>query len=207
MATIKNIIFDLGGVLINIDYNKTAGAFRNLGVNNFEDMYTQFTADALFEHLETGHTSEADFYASMNGKGSGPLTPWQVKDAWNAMLLDFRVESFRFLEQLKDKYDLYLLSNTNIIHKTAFDAVFTAQTGAPSINSYFKKAWYSHEVGLRKPNADMYAYVLKDAGLAANETLFIDDSVNNIVAAARLGIKTHLLLPGETIEAVVPGLI
>ena len=200
MAALKNIIFDLGGVLINIDYKKTEHAFTRLGVPDFRKMYAQFTADELFESLETGHTSEERFYEFMTKKGSRPLETLQVQAAWNAMLLDFRVESFKFLEILKKKYDLYLLSNTNVIHKSAFDKIFTEQTGLPSMDPYFKKAYYSHMIGLRKPNDNIYEYVLQDAGIAAGETLFIDDSANNIEAAAKLGIRTHLLLPGERIE-------
>lgn len=200
MAALKNIIFDLGGVLINIDYNKTATAFTELGVTDFRKMYQQYSADELFESLETGHTSEESFYDFMTKKGLKALKPLQVQEAWNAMLMDFRVESFKFLETLKKKYNLYLLSNTNVIHKGAFDKIFTAQTGFASMDSYFTKAWYSHMIGLRKPNENIYRFVLNDAGIVAEETLFIDDSINNIEVAAKIGIKTHLMLPGEKIE-------
>ena len=94
MAAIKNIIFDLGGVLINIDYNKTAHAFNSLGINDFTSMYAQFTADALFEGLETGQTSENVFYDFMTKKGSSPLQIPEIQLAWNAMILDIREESF-----------------------------------------------------------------------------------------------------------------
>lgn len=207
MATLRNIIFDLGGVLLNIDYNKTACAFTELGVTDFRKMYQQYTADELFESLETGHTSVESFYDFMAKKGLKPLKPTQVQDSWNAMLLDFRVESFKFLETLKKKYDLYLLSNTNAVHKAAFDKIFTAQTGLPSMDTYFKKAYYSHMIGLRKPNINIYEFVLKDAGMVAEQTLFIDDSINNIEAAAKIGIKTHLLLPGERIDDLQYNLI
>lgn len=202
MAVLKNIIFDLGGVLINIDYKKTEQAFTDLGVTNFREMYAQYAADELFESLETGHTSEERFYEFMTQKGNKLLEPVQVQKAWNAMLLDFRVESLQFLESLKEKYALYLLSNTNAIHKSAFDKIFTDQTGLPTMDTFFKKAYYSHMIGFRKPNENIYEYVLKDAGINARETLFIDDSVNNLEAAARLGIRTHLLLPEERIEGL-----
>lgn len=198
--SLKNIIFDLGGVLINIDYKKTAEAFSALGVRNFNEMYTQFTANELFESLERGDTTEAVFYEHMTQKGAKLLKPGEVQQAWNAMLLDFRLESFQFLESLKEKYNLYLLSNTNPIHKEAFDKLFREQTGKDSIDTYFLKAYYSHLIGFRKPNADIYRFVLDDAGIKAEDTLFIDDSVNNLEAAEKAGIKTHLLLPEERIE-------
>lgn len=200
---LKNIIFDLGGVLINIDYNKTGTAFKSLGYDNFNEMYSQYTADELFSHLETGHTAEEAFFKTMQERSVHALDSLRIREAWNAMLLDFRVESFDFLETLKDKYDLYLLSNTNGIHKEAFDKIFEAQTGKKSIDDYFKKAYYSHKIGLRKPNESIFRFVLQDAGIAPEETLFIDDSANNIEAAEKLAIKVHLLRPDERIEDLV----
>jgi putative hydrolase of the HAD superfamily len=200
MQPLLNIIFDLGGVLMNIDYNLTANAFIELGVNDFKKMYGQYSADELFESLETGHTNEDLFYAFMTTTGMKALSKPQVQLAWNAMLLDFRLESFEFIKTLSTKYNLYLLSNTNAIHKAAFDEAFTLQTGLPSIDNYFKKSYYSHLIGLRKPHENCFKYVLEDEGMIPENTLFIDDSVNNIEAAAKLGIKTHLLLPGEKIE-------
>jgi len=203
MAAIKNIIFDLGGVLLNIDYKKTEKAFSDLGVVNFKDMYAQFTADKLFESLETGHINEGNFYEFMTERGVRTLEIKEVQNAWNAMLLDFRMESLYFLETLADKYKLYLLSNTNAIHKAAFDTLFTAQTGIPEIEKYFTKTYYSHLIGLRKPHPEIYDFILNDAGIIAGETLFIDDSINNIESAAQTGIHTHLLKPGEKIEDLV----
>ena len=200
MDKIKNIIFDFGGVLLNIDYNKTADAFKQLGFGNFDEMYGQFKANSLFEDLETGKLGDEEFLEKIVALSSKPLTHGEVKFAWNAMLLDYRMESLEFLEKLASKYKLYLLSNTNSIHLSAFSGTFRKQTGKPSLDGYFTKAYYSHQVGLRKPNADIFEFVLRQEGLKAAETLFIDDSVNNIQTAEKLGIKTHLLLPGERIE-------
>ncbi|MEO6584455.1 MAG: HAD family phosphatase [Ferruginibacter sp.] len=199
MAILKNIIFDLGGVLLNIDYNKTEQAFAKLGVTDFRLMYDQFSADDLFEKLETGSISARHFYETMIARDKA-LTIDTITNSWNAMLMDFRIGSLSFLKNLAKKYDLYLLSNTNIIHKTRFDIQFTQETGKPSIDDYFKKVYYSHLVGLRKPNDDIFEFLLKDAGIKAGETLFIDDSYNNIEAARKFGIKTHLLLAGEKVE-------
>jgi HAD superfamily hydrolase (TIGR01549 family) len=207
MSEIRNIIFDLGGVLINIDYDKTRDAFTKLGVENFEEMYAQFKADALFEELETGGRTEEQFYNEMCRRTGDKLIAADVQKAWNAMLLDFRKESFVFLEQLKSKYNLYLLSNTNIIHKAAFDSVFQEQTGFENMDAFFIKAYYSHLIGMRKPNENIYNFVLQDAGIYPAETLFIDDSVNNLEAAEKAGISTLLLKPGELIEEVLPGVL
>ena len=200
MAQLKNIIFDLGGVLLNIDYQKTKLSFEELGFNEFDKMYSQYSADMLFSELETGKVSNENFLDYLVKAGDGKITSQQITRAWNAMLLDFRLASLDFLEGLSRKYKLYLLSNTNAIHLQAFNEIFKKETGKPSLDAYFTKAYYSNDIGYRKPNEDIFEFVLKDAGIIAGETLFIDDSYNNIETAKKMGFETHLLLAGEKIE-------
>lgn len=200
MAQTKNIIFDLGGVLLNLDFQKTIDAFERLGLIDFENMFSQFKADELFEKLETGRLTEADFYAAVKSRTEKTITEAEIDHAWNALILDFRIESLALLEQLAAGYKLFLLSNTNSIHLKYFKNLFTNQTGKPLLDGYFSKAWYSNEVGLRKPGAEIFEFALKDAGLRADESLFIDDTLINIETARKLGFKTHHLLPTERIE-------
>ena len=200
MGTIKNIIFDLGGVLLNIDTNKTTHAFKELGFTDFESMYTMLKANNVFDGLETGHITENDFYRYMLEVADNRVSREQVTKAWNAMLLDFRTDSLAFLKQLRPRHKLFLLSNTNNIHKQAFDAILMDQTGISSLDEFFDKAYYSQHVGFRKPGAEIFEFVLKDAGIIATETLYVDDLFPNIETARSLGFKTHLLLPEEKIE-------
>lgn len=200
MSVIKNIIFDLGGVLLNIDYNKTTTAFKNLGYTDFEKMYSMVKANNIFDDLETGHLSESAFYDYMLESAGESISKNEVTHAWNAMLLDFRTESLQFLTQLSQQHKLFLLSNTNQIHKAAFEKNLKDQTGKHSLDAFFTKAYYSHQVGMRKPNEDIFRFVLEDSGIKASETLFIDDLYNNTETAASLGFKIHQLLPGEKIE-------
>lgn len=202
MTETKNIIFDLGGVLLNIDFQKSVTAFKKLGVENFDEMFSQFKADELFEKLEIGNISEPDFYAAIKKRTAGNISCTQIESAWNALLLDFRTESLEFLEKLSANYKLYLLSNTNSIHLKCFKQLYTRETGKSSFDSYFIKAWYSNEIGLRKPNADIFEFVLQEENMLAAETLFVDDTLTNIETAAKLGFKTHHLLPTERIELI-----
>lgn len=197
---IKNIIFDLGGVLLNIDYNKTIQAFNQLGIADFDKMYSQSTANLLFENLETGKITEEDFYAELKKVLPPNITNVDIKNAWNTMLLDFRQESLAYLITLKEKYKIFLLSNTNHIHLTAFRELFTRQTGRKSLDDYFDKVYYSNIIGLRKPYKEAFEYVLNDAGIRADETLFIDDSINNIIGAQPVNLHIHHLQPHEKIE-------
>lgn len=200
MAQTKNIIFDLGGVLLDLDFQRTIDAFEKLGLQNFENMFSQFKADELFAKLETGRLTEAEFYAAVKNRTAKEITEAAIDDAWNALILDFRVESLSLLEKLAADYKLYLLSNTNSIHLKYFKKLFTHQTGKPLLDAYFNKAWYSNEVGLRKPGAEIFEFALKAENLLATETLFIDDTLINIETAQQLGFKTHHLLPTERIE-------
>lgn len=200
MTKTKNIIFDLGGVLLDLDFQKTIDAFEKLGLQGAENMFSQFKADELFQKLETGHVSEADFYAAMKKRATKKIAEAEIEHAYNALVLQFRPESLVFLEKLAADHKLYLLSNTNSIHLKYFKKMFTQQTGKPLLDKYFTKAWYSNEIGLRKPGAEIFEFVLKDENLVAEETLFIDDTYTNIETAEKLGFKTHLLLPTERIE-------
>lgn len=200
MTNIKNIIFDLGGVLLNIDTSKTNAAFEALGVSDFKNNYSLHKMDMVFEQLETGKISEEAFYNSIKTLSKQPISSNQVRDAWNALLLDFRLESLEFLNKIAPKYKLYLLSNTNSIHYSSFSQKPGNGQGNKFFNDYFTKAYYSHIIGLRKPDKEIYSFVLEDAGINAAETLFIDDLPGNIEGAKLVGLQTHLLLPHERIE-------
>ncbi|MBL0356635.1 MAG: HAD family phosphatase [Chitinophagaceae bacterium] len=201
MAAIKNIIFDLGGVLLNIDFNRTAEAFKQLGVKNFDGFYSKETASDLFEKLETGYISNEYFYAAMQQHCTPGTSFMQVQNAWNAILVGFRKESIGFLSSLKHRYPIYLLSNTNSIHHNRFIELFREETG-DSFDAHFIKSYYSHEIQKRKPYKDTYLFVLENGGMNAAETLFIDDAVTNIEGAKKAGLQTHLLLPSERIEGL-----
>ena len=117
----------------------------------------------------------------------------------------FRSETLKTLEQLRKKYKLFLLSNTNSIHLNVFKKIFTADTGLPSLDVYFDKCYYSHIIQMRKPYESTYRFVLEDAGIKAEETLFIEDSIQNIEGAITVGIQTHLLLAPEKVEDDING--
>ncbi|MEO8823791.1 MAG: HAD family phosphatase [Ginsengibacter sp.] len=200
MEKIENIIFDLGGVLLDIDYNLTRKAFENLGVVNFDEMYSQANADKLFQNLETGKVSEEEFYKEFNHTTGLNLPEAKIRSAWNAMLLSFREKSLEYLEQLEGRYKIYLLSNTNQIHLNSFYEIFNQNKRKKSFEKYFEKAFYSFEIGLRKPDVECYEWVLNDLQIEPQKSLFIDDSINNIKGAEKAGLRTFHLTPEKKIE-------
>ena len=197
---IKHIIFDLGGVLLNIDYNLTEKAFIDAGIKNFPELYGQLQQSDLFDKWEMGLMGRDEFISTLQKISDTPLTEEQILHAWNAMLLDFPVRRLQILQQLRLYYDLFLLSNTNEIHEESFNNILMRAHGFPNIGVFFDKVYLSHRVGMRKPNADIFQRILDDNGLKPEQTLFIDDSPQHIVTAKQLGIQTIFLEKGMTIE-------
>ncbi len=196
---VKNIIFDLGGVFIQIDYSKTLKAFTDLQVQNFNTFYTQHHASDLFEALETGKLEAEEFYNNFRNHTNTTLRDEQIEDSWNALLGKFYPDRLEWLDAIRHKYKVFLLSNTNAIHHKAFMKIYREQTGNNNFDDYFIKAYYSHQVGLRKPYVEAYEYVLKKQGLKPSETLFIDDTLTNIEGAQKAGLQTVHLLPSMSL--------
>lgn len=195
---IKNIIFDLGGVILNIDPALTAHAFNKLGLSDYEGL-AQGRPKNLFEQYEMGRCSSEDFRSEIKKWISTNTSTEQIDMAWNAMLLDLPIERLTFLLSLKDKYRLFLLSNTNEIHINRYSQYLNERHGILDLSHIFEKQYYSYTIGMRKPNADIFEFVLAENALLAHETIFIDDSPQHIETAGRLGIHTHHLTKLQTI--------
>ena len=201
MQQIKNIIFDLGGVFLNINLKLTEKAFSDLALPDFTAIYSLSSTIQLFENLETGAISPSEFYEGMRAFSGLPLTNQQIQNAWNALLLDFPEERLQWLNTIRKKYNIYLFSNTNKIHYDYFMNAYHHQTGGKNFNDFFIKAWYSHEVSLRKPDPQSFITLMQQENLSAAETLFIDDTYVNIEGAAKAGLHTiHLVAPKTVID-------
>ncbi len=200
MEGIKNIIFDLGGVILNIDYNYTSSAFRELGFDRFDEQYSQLKQTGLFDDLETGKIGQREFFDAIREVSGVNISDSDITAAWNEMLLDFPLRRLQILQQVQLHYNTFLLSNTNEIHEKAFNDMLNTYNGIPNIALFFNKVYLSHRIGMRKPNANVFQYILDQNGLEPEETLFIDDSPQHIAAAEALGIRTIHLTNGMTLE-------
>ena len=195
---VKNIIFDLGGVILNIDYGQTANAFKKIGVANFDEIYSQAKQVQVFDKLETGELTPDEFREYM--KEIVPsLQLSDIDKAWNAMLLDLPASRIDLLKKLKKKYRLFLLSNTNEIHVKCFRKIIDSSYGENIFDAIFENQYYSSEIGMRKPNPECFQYVLEKNGMEPSETLFIDDSIQHVEGARKLKINAYHLMPGEDI--------
>jgi putative hydrolase of the HAD superfamily len=202
-AGIAHIIFDLGGVILNIDYQRPIEAFKALGAQNVDDVYSKQNQTELFDLLETGKISESDFFEALSKNFPPGTTHTQLERAWNSILLDFPLRRLQILQQVQLHYNTYLLSNTNSIHERAFNAMLQQTVGYPSLAVFFDKVYMSHRVGLRKPDPAIFELLLRENNLKPGKTLFIDDSPQHIAAAQQLGIQTIHLADGMTIEETI----
>lgn len=196
---IRNIIFDLGGVLLNLDMNATATAFKKLGIQNFDDLYTQAKQTGLFDAFDKGHISPTEFRTALRQHLPENTSDNAIDEAWNAMLLDLPIERLDLLRSLKGKYRLFLLSNTNEIHVTAFSDYLNKTFGFPDFTDFFEQWYYSCRMGMRKPDEEIFEKVMSLHQLIPSETLFIDDSIQHVHGAAKTGIQAVWLEPGQTI--------
>ncbi len=186
---IKSIIFDLGGVLLKVDYQATINAFRNLGLAEPEMSFSKQIQSDVFQKFEKGLISTAHF---LNYLKSETLCADEslIIEAWCALIGSFPQARFEMLARLSTNYELYILSNTNKIHQDRFEEHIHTRYGWTNFNSLFNKIYYSHEIGMRKPEKEIYEFVLKSNGMKPAETLFLDDNGINLIAAKDLGIKT-----------------
>lgn len=195
-----NIIFDLGNVLLPIDETRPVKAFKKLGLKDFDKMYTLAAQNALFDDLEKGHISPGQFRENLRTLSGLDMTDAEIDEAWNSIILDFRPETMKMLEQLAAKTRLFLLSNTNAIHFAYYDSQVRKRFHRDGLNAYFEKVFYSHETGFRKPEAGIFHIVLERTGLKAEDCLFVDDNPKNIEVASSLGFGTLFHPPRKKIE-------
>lgn len=197
---IKNIIFDWGGVISNIDYTKTAEAFTRLGLEDFESVYNQLKQTTLFDDLEIGKITPEAFRMKIRTMLPDKVSDEEIDVAWTAMLQDLPMERIELLEKVRKEYNIFLLSNTNQIHVTRYSKYLDEIYGHEKFRNLFTKAYYSHEVGLRKPHVEIFEYVIRENNLNPATTLFIDDTPQHIEGARKAGLVVHHLKKPQTIN-------
>ena len=190
----KTIIFDLGGVIVDLNFERMSQRFEALGVTDFSELFNLNAQKGVFIELELGKISPEEFYQAFRELTGITATDEEIRDAWNSILEPFVVERMALLEKLAESHELYLFSNTNAIHAENFEADCISQTGKP-LSSYFKKVFYSHELHERKPDVSAFQQVMKETG----DAVFIDDNADNIAGANSAGLKTIHLTKDKTI--------
>lgn len=204
LNTIHNIIFDLGGVILNIDPQRTIDEMAKIGIKNFDRIYSQIKQNHVFDNLEKGLISENEFVTAIQEYSGIKANPEEIIRCWNSLLLDFPQNRIKLLQRLNqsERHNTYLLSNTNGIHKKVYNQMLKDQFKIDGLEALFSKAYFSHEIHMRKPDREIFEYILQDSNMEPEKTLFIDDSEANTQAAQKLGIKTYLVDPENSITAL-----
>lgn len=197
---IENIIFDLGGVIIDIQYKKTSEAFVKLGALNFDEFYTQAKQSTLFDDFDIGKITADEFRAELRRQLDLVASDKEIDAAWNAMLLDLPKERLELIKSLREtSIKTFLFSNTNCIHITEVFAINQRQNGFDTFKDYFDKEYYSHIFGKRKPHPEAFLALLKEQGLDPKKTLFIDDSLQHVLGAREARLHAVHITDGKTI--------
>lgn len=196
---IRNIIFDLGGVIFDLDYSLTEKAFQKLGAKEFGHVYSQAKQEDLFDEWEKGKIQPAEFRKRLNAILNIDVPDDTFDRAWDSMLLGWPKEKLDFIQSLKRKYRLFLLSNTNAIHFKRVFEMLKEQHGLDSVDTYFEKTYYSHLIHKRKPDEAIFNHVIQENNLDPAVTLFIDDSIQHVEGGLKAGLKAYHLKKGVSI--------
>ena len=199
MKEIKNIIFDLGGVIINLDNKLTEKAFVDLGAKDFHQYFGHGFAASSFKEYEVGKISDEEFISELRKLGNLKVSDDVIVDAWNALLLDIPMERINLLKKLQQQYRLFLFSNTNALHMVTVNEIFEETAKGEKLDDFFEKAYYSNLMGMRKPTVESFQYIVNENNLNGHETLFVDDALVNVEGANAAGLKGYYLEPGKTI--------
>ena len=183
---IRHVVLDFGGVLYRIDHSATASAFHALGFERFKSLYDHGNQSGLMDDLERGHCSGEEFLLALRNRCRSGTSIEEVKAAWNAVLIGLRPEVVPLLRRLADRFDLLLFSNTNALHAEHFERQILTEHGK-AFGQYFRQVVYSHRLGHRKPDLTSYREVERQFGLDPEATLFIDDTMVNVLGAQKAG--------------------
>jgi HAD superfamily hydrolase (TIGR01509 family) len=202
MENVKNIIFDLGGVIMDIDVKQTLHAFTKLGIKNVENYFGHGFAASFFSDHEAGRLSDEDFLKEIKKLITGEASDEDVINAWNALLLRFPPERINLLKELKSRYRIFLFSNTNAIHYDKFSEIYR-DTFSGELEDLFEKAYFSHSLGHRKPDPTGFELIIEENKLDPKKTLFVDDAFINVEGAIKTGLKGLYLPPGFYITDIL----
>lgn len=199
-----NIVFDLGGVIVDIDINSTINALKQTLNLPPETEPFKIMEMSVFRQYETGVINSSEFINRLSQLSGTKVDPDLVINAWNAMLISIPEKRIRLIENLSQRFRLFVLSNTNALHAKKFESMVP---GYENLSQLFEKVYYSHRIGYRKPNAKAFAAVINDSGIQPSETLFVDDLEANITMARQLHFQTLHVKNGTDITELMKHLL
>jgi len=198
-SNISTLIFDFGGVLIDLDMNQSILNFKKLGVENVENYLSNFGQSGFFMQLEKGKISAEEFRSEIRKMTTNTITDKEIDDAWNAFLVRIPSEKLDIVYQLRKKFRVIMLSNTNAIHFPYAERTFFSYKNR-GIDEYFDKCYRSYDMKMAKPDAEIFEAILSQEQVAPNQCLLLDDGPKNIEQAQKLGFQTYFVDPKEDLS-------
>jgi epoxide hydrolase-like predicted phosphatase len=198
-SNISTLIFDFGGVLIDLDMNQSILNFKKLGVENVENYLSNFGQSGFFMQLEKGKISADEFRSEIRKMTANTITDKEIDDAWNAFLVRIPSEKLDIVYQLRKKFRVIMLSNTNAIHFPYAEQTFFSYKNR-GIDVYFDKCYRSYDMKMAKPDAEIFEAILIQEQVAPNQCLLLDDGPKNIEQAQKLGFQTYFVDPKEDLS-------
>lgn len=193
---IKHIIFDFGNIFVDLDFDEV-----NLGIQTYVGMGMKgvyLRHSEVFDSYERGDLSEKDFLDAVSKVG---IPRNKVAAIWNSMIVGIPPHRIDFIKSLPSKYDIFLFSNINTLHESEVNRLMLAQNNMSleDFRKLFKGSWFSHHIGMRKPDAEGFELIIKETGINPSETIFIDDSAINVQGAVEMGMHIAVHDPEDDI--------
>lgn len=204
---IDTIIFDLGKVIINLDMDATYHRLEEIYGEGYEEIMTSFNAEHLFTDYETGQISTQIFVNALKSRAKDGINQDNIITAWNAMLGDIPQARFDILLKAKARYSTYCLSNTNELHINWIEDWLENHKGLRTLDPFFHKVYYSHEMGQRKPEVEIFETLINAHQLNPSRTVFIDDTAGHLIGARQAGLNTYHFTKELTLEDLFEGLL
>jgi putative hydrolase of the HAD superfamily len=195
----KAVIFDFGNVIINIEFQRIYQTFAKFTSKPIAYIEKRITEEQIFRRYESGQFTDEEFREIIRQTLCFALSDKEVDTAWNAILLDIPIERIDLINNIRKKYPVYLLSNTNNIHISASNNYLNEAHGIKNLDVLFDKLYLSYEMGMWKPDTEIYYEVLRSINLEPNEVIFFDDNLQNIESAKAIGMQTILVEPTTSI--------
>jgi len=187
---IEGVIFDFGEVIIELDYPRVISGFSKVAKKNAEEIHELVVTAPLLREFEVNKISPSEFRVGVNELLGMLLEDAEFDFIWNSMLKNLPKERMDILADVSNRFNTYILSNSNVIHEVAYNKMIEDVTGKSSLHAFVTKAYFSQDIELRKPGKECYQFVIKDIGIDSNKLLFLDDRLDNIEGAQACGLNT-----------------
>ena len=203
MKPYKNLVFDIGNVIVDIDYDVIVAEFQKISVIDFKEILSYSQQNKIFDWMDVGKISAAQFRQELRKVLKPGVTDEEINFAWNSILVDYPEHKFKLLRDLKAHYKTFALSNINELHVTAINEAAMKKFGEKDFGSFFHRAYYSNEIGHRKPDREIYEFIAAKENLSPAETFFVDDKEENIETARSMGWQAYQLKDREKLHELL----